>query len=166
MPTISAEEQQKAIDFTTAITELLEFVEKVVPHISEGEYLKQMDNCLVVNNNRTIVQQIQYLNGRVRDNALVQQHQRELDMPITQKRKVLTKGEKLASGKWCLCDRCDRLITKSYYGEHRNTELCKQIIITKKLTHSFKRTNTEREALLIAKIQNVGAKSYRRWLYE
>ena len=163
--TISNEEKQKALDFTRAITELLEFVDNVAPIVSEGEYLKACDNCLVVNENRTIIQQITHLTQQVRNNEIVRNEQRRSQMPITKQRIVLTRGEKLASGKWCLCERCDRLIGKNYYSQHRDTELCKTIKITKKLTHSFKRTNTDREALLIAKIQSVGAKSYRRWLY-
>ena len=163
--TISNEEKQKAIDFTRAITELLEFVDNVAPIVSEGEYLKACDNCLVVNENRTIIQQITHLTQQVRNNAIVRNEQRRSQMPVTRQRKVLTRAEKLASGKWCLCERCDRLIGKGYYSQHRETDLCKSIKITKKLTHSFKRTNTDREALLIVKIQAVGAKSYRRWLY-
>ena len=163
--TISNEEKQKAIDFTRAITELLEFVDNVAPIVSEGEYLKACDNCLVVNENRTIIQQITHLTQQVRNNEIVRNEQRRSQMPVTKQRKVLTRGEKLASGKWCLCERCDRLIGVGYYSQHRQTELCKSIKITKKLTHSFKRTNTDREALLIVKIQAVGAKSYRRWLY-
>ena len=164
-PTISNEEKQKAIDFTKALTELLEFVDNAAPLVSEGEYLRQMDNCLVVNENRTITQQITYLTQQVRNNEIVRNEQRRSQMPVTKQRQVLTRGEKLASGKWCLCERCDRFIGKGYYSQHRQTDLCKSIKITKKLTHSFKRTNTEKEALLIAKIQAVGAKSYRRWLY-
>ena len=164
-PTISTEERQKAIDFTKAITELLEFVDNVAPLVSEGEYLRQMDNCLIVNENRTIIQQITYLTQQVRNNEIVRNEQRRSQMPVTRQRKVLTRAEKLATGKWCLCERCDRLVGKGYYSQHRETDLCKSIKITKQLTHSFKRTNTDREALLITKIQAVGAKSYRRWLY-
>ena len=65
--TISNEEKQKALDFTRAITELLEFVDNVAPLVSDGEYLKQMDNCLVVNENRTIIQQITHLTQQVRN---------------------------------------------------------------------------------------------------
>mgnify|MGYP003636247875 FL=1 len=163
--TISNEEKQKAIDFTNALTELLEFVDDIAPLVNDGMYLKQMDNLNTLGKNRTITQQITYLTQQVRNNEIVRNEQRRSQMPVTRQRKVLTRAEKLASGKWCLCERCDRLIGVGYYSQHRQTELCKSIKITKKLTHSFKRTNTDREALLIVKIQAVGAKSYRRWLY-
>lgn len=166
MPTISKEEAIKSIEFTTAITELLTFVDDIAPLIDEGAYLKQMDNLLVCNNNRTIVQQIQFITQRVRNNEIVQNEQRRADMPITKQRKSLTRGEKLASGKWVICDRCDRMIGKGYYAQHRATDLCKTIKTTKQLTHSFKRTNTEQEAQLICKIQAWGAKHDKEWLYE
>jgi len=150
-PTISNEEKQKAVEFTKAITELLEFVDNVAPLISDGEYLKQMDNCLIVNENRTIIQQITHLTQQVRNNEIVRNEQRRSTMPITKQRKVLTRGEKLASGKWCLCERCDRLVGKNYYSQHRETELCKTIKITKKLTHSFKRTNHRKRSVVNSK---------------
>jgi|TARA_R110000803_G_scaffold142783_1_gene209053 hypothetical protein len=166
MPTISQEEAQKAIEFTNAITELLTFVDDIAPLIDEGAYLKQMDNLLVCNNNRSIVQQIQYITQRVRNNELVQNEQRRAVMPITKQSKFLTRGEKLASGKWVICEKCDRMVGKGYYAQHRGTDLCKTIKTTKTLTHQFKRTNTEREANLICKIQAWGAKHDKECFYE
>ena len=166
MPTISKTESEKAVEFTTAIRSILDFVDKIAPIIDDGDYLEQMDNLKIVNDNRSIVQHIQLITQRVRDNEIVRTQEQRSQMPITRQRKVLTRGEKLASGKWCLCEKCDRLIGKNYYTQHKNTELCKTIKITKNLTHKFKKTHTDREAELICKIQAWGAKWEKEWCYE
>jgi hypothetical protein len=53
MPSISQEEKQKAEEFTSAINELLDFVESVVPYIDDNEYLKQMNNLKTIHTNNS-----------------------------------------------------------------------------------------------------------------
>ncbi len=165
MPSISAEEHRKAQEFTTAINEVLAFVEQVVPFINENEYLTQMNNLKIINDNRTITQIVANLTSRVRNNELVEQERRRTALPVV-RRKALTDAEKLASNKYVLCEKCDRLISKSYYSSHQQNNVCKTIKSTKKLTKSFNKITTRDEALLIARIKGWGAKTHRGCFYK
>ena len=165
MPSISQEEKRKAEEFTSAINELLEFVESVVPYVDDNEYLKQMNNLKTINDNRSIIQITQQLTERVRNNEVVRFEEMRSRMTIA-KRKALTTAQKLESGEWCVCSRCDRIIRNNYLLQHQQLDICKNIRTTKKLTYGFKKQHTEREALLIAKIRAFGAKTHRGCFYK
>jgi hypothetical protein len=165
MPSISPEERRKAEEFTTAINELLDFVENIVPYIDDNQYLKQMNNLKTINDNRSIIQITQQLTERVRNNEVVRFEEMRSRMSV-KKRKALTTKEKLESGKWMICSRCDRIIMKDYLCRHQELDICKTITTTKNLTHTFKKQNTEREALLINKIRGWGAKTHRACFYK
>jgi predicted PP-loop superfamily ATPase len=165
MPSISQEEKRKAEEFTSAINELLEFVESVVPYVDDNEYLKQMNNLKTINDNRSIIQITQQLTERVRNNEIVREADTRSRMTIA-KRKALTTAQKLESGMYCICSRCDRIIRNNYLSQHQQLDICKNITTTKNLTYGFKKQHTEREMLLINKIRGWGAKTHRGCFYK
>ena len=168
MATISEHEKKKAIEFTTALNELLEFVESVLPHINEQEYIEQMNNLKKLNDNRitmNITQIVESITRRVRQNPFVVSQSNRSKMEI-RNRKCMSDADKIASGLYKVCDVCDRIISKDWFSQHKNTDVCVRIKQTKSLTKSFKKKNTHREQQLITAIQGWGAKTHRGCFYK
>ena len=98
MATISEHEKKKAIEFTNALNELLDFVESVLPHINEQEYIEQMNNLKKLNDNRiTMTQIVESITRRVRQNPFVVNQRNRSKMEI-RNRKCMSDAEKITSG--------------------------------------------------------------------
>ena len=160
MPSISAEERNKSVNFMNAINGLLNFVETIAPLIQENDYLEQMDNLKAVYDNRNITQIVEMLTQRVRNDPVVRQNDTRSRLSIKQKN-ALTDQEKLKSGKWLVCVRCDRIICKNYIETHINNNVCVRIKDSKALTKDFKKLDTTRETKLISAIRSWAVKTHR-----
>ena len=69
MPTITEEHKANAIEFTKSLNDLLDFVESVMPHIQENEYLKACNNLKILNDlrdNNGIIQYVEVMRQNIR----------------------------------------------------------------------------------------------------
>ena len=169
MATISESEKIKAVEFTIALNNLLDFVESVLPHINEQQYIEQMNNLKKLNDNKitkNITQIVETITNRVRENPLVVNQMNRSNMIVRRTQRKKTDAQKLASGHYKVCNLCDRIIHKHYMFQHKETDVCIRINQTKSLTKTFKKKDTAREQRLITAIKGWGAKTYRGCFYK
>ena len=143
-----------------AINGLLDFVETIAPLIKEKDYVEQMDNLKMVYDNRTMVEIVNIIAQRVRENPIVMQNDARSRLTIKQK-KVLTDQEKLKTGKWLICKNCDRIICKTYMNTHRENDVCRRVQDSKALAKDFKKLDTTRETNAISIIRAWAVKTHR-----
>lgn len=141
MPTISQEEKNKSIAFCSLMTEMMELIDDLSKDIPEGRYLELCDK-------------IKNLHNRATTNEIIVEHTRRSNMRVRARPRVLTDAEKLATGRWQVCEFCDKIISKKWYNNHINeTEYCKIARESKQLALTTKQHNNAAKTECIAKIK-------------
>lgn len=162
---ISSEQQEKSVQFINALNELLDFVEDVVPHVKESEYLKACNNLKILNETRNvnIVQYIQNIVNVVRSNEVVQQHTNRTKMKIKPEHTPLLDAEKLKKG-WKCCKNCDRLVKNLQV--HMESDVCRRTSQSKRITVKTNITENNDIIILIHKIRAWAIKTHRYKFYK
>lgn len=159
---ISKFEQEKSLAFTSALNELLEFVEEVLPHINEGQYLQACNNLKALNDNRSVIQHVERLMETVRQNEVTRAHERRTLMPIRPEFVELSDAEKLKRG-WRCCPSCDRLVRS--VTQHRKSDVCRRTKESKMLSVTAADSNVDNMMVLIHKIRAWAVKTHRYKFY-
>jgi len=130
---ITEQHKKTAEKFIKTINELMDFVDNIKTLIPEGEYLKACNTLKdhyklkdEIGNTRTIIEYVNDLTNNVRNDEVYRTFERRVRMKTKQKTEMLTDLEKIKTGKWVLCNKCDRIIKKEYMGEHRKNDVCKR----------------------------------------
>ena len=132
---ITEENQKVSIEFMNALNDMLEIIDNIAPLIGDNNYLQLCNNLKKLNENNskeTIIEYIEVVRERVRNNTIVRSQQRRANMKVKDNR-ILTDAEKLKNG-WHICNRCDRLVLN--LREHSWTDVCIRTHLTKKVSSS------------------------------
>jgi hypothetical protein len=132
---ITEANKKESVEFMEALTAMLEIIDNIAPLIGDGNYLQLCNNLKKLNENNTketVIQYIEVVRERVRNNVIVRNQERRANMKVKDNR-ILTDAEKLKNG-WCICNRCDRLVLN--LREHNFTDVCIRTHLTKKVSSS------------------------------
>tara|TARA_B110000285_G_C15120287_1_gene616688 strand:+ start:276 stop:770 length:495 start_codon:yes stop_codon:yes gene_type:complete len=162
---ITLEQREKSEEFINTLNELLNFVEDVVPHVKENEYLKACNNLKVLNElrNKPIIEYIHHVVEVVRSNNIVRQHNNRTKMKIKPEHIPLLDAEKLKQG-WNCCKKCDRLVKN--LEAHMNSDVCRRTTQSKKITVKTNITENNDMIILIHKIRAWAIKTHRYKYYK
>jgi len=152
---ITAENQRESIEFMNALNDMLEIIDNIAPLISDNNYLQLCNGLKKLNDNKskeTIIQYIEVIRDRVRNNRVVQNYEKRTRMKTKTKGEMLTDAEKLKRG-WCVCKKCDRLVLD--LPSHEFTDVCKRTAESKKLTHKSEGIDTSKETNMIHRLRAV-----------
>ena len=154
MPTITAENKNNAIEFTKRLTDLLDFVESVIPYIKENEYLKACNNLKVLNDLRehnTIIRYVEVIRENIRNTNIVQEQFKRTKMKVKSNDVIFNDAYKLTHG-WTCCPKCDRIIKD--ISNHNYTDVCIRTYDSKKISSSGRIYKTKDIMILIHKLRS------------
>ena len=152
---ITAENHRESVEFMNALNDMLEIIDNIAPLISDNNYLQLCNGLKKLNDNKskeTIIQYIEVVRDRVRNNRLVQNYERRTRMKIKTKDEMLTDAEKLKRG-WSVCSKCDRLVLD--INSHQFTDVCKRTTESKRLTHKSNSITTNNYTNAIHRLRAV-----------
>ena len=132
---ITADNKRESIEFMNALNDMIEIIDNIAPLISDNNYLQLCNGLKRLNENKskeTIIQYIEVVRERVRNNPVVQNHQARTRMKTKTKSEMITDAEKLKRG-WKVCSKCDRLVLN--LSSHQYSDVCKRTTESKKLTY-------------------------------
>tara|TARA_Y100000768_G_scaffold388678_1_gene386087 strand:+ start:400 stop:894 length:495 start_codon:yes stop_codon:yes gene_type:complete len=162
---ITLEQREKSEEFINALNELLDFVEEVVPHVKENEYLKACNNLKTLSElrNKPIMEYVERVIHVVRSNDIVSQHNNRTKMKIKPEHVPLLDAEKLKKG-WKCCKNCDRLVKNLQI--HMESDVCRRTSQSKKITVKTNITQNNDMIILIHKIRAWAIKTHRYKYYK
>jgi hypothetical protein len=137
--TASPETIDKAKKFMTCMTNLLNFVEDMVQFIPEGRYLEMMNLTkefygFKPNESITTTQWVHQVVETVSNNPVVLEQQRITRYTPKKYNEAMNDMEKLKSGRYAVCEKCDKIIAHSYMKQHITNGSCVRVDETKRLT--------------------------------
>tara|TARA_R110000824_G_scaffold303273_1_gene491023 strand:- start:1328 stop:1834 length:507 start_codon:yes stop_codon:yes gene_type:complete len=156
MSTISQDQKIKAEKFMRLINGVMELVDKVSSKIDEGEYLELCNNLrdLYKLNPRDNIGI--YLRDELENNDVVRENVRRSNMTIrTKKTEILTDYEKLKTGGYIRCEDCSRVVSNSYYRQHKRNGVCIKTTASKKISADTGLKDTSQQEDLICKITHI-----------
>tara|TARA_R110002124_G_scaffold155159_1_gene322298 strand:- start:4 stop:498 length:495 start_codon:yes stop_codon:yes gene_type:complete len=154
MPTITTENKNNAISFTNSLNDLLDFVESVIPHIKENEYLKACNNLKVLNDLRehnTIIRYIEVIRQNIRNTNVFQEQDRRTRMKVKPAAVIFNDAHKLTHG-WFCCSKCDRIVKD--ISNHQYSDVCIRTYDSKKVSSSTRKQTTTDIMILIHKLRS------------
>ena len=154
MPVITAENKNNAIEFTKTLTDLLDFVESVIPYIKENEYLKACNNLKVLNDMRghnNIIQYVEVIRQNIRNTNVFQEQVRRTKMKVKSTAVIFNDAYKLTHG-WSCCPKCDRIVMDVL--SHQYTDVCIRTYDSKKISSSGRKYTTSDIMILIHKLRS------------
>jgi len=166
---ITEEKQKESIEFMNALNDMLEIIDNIAPLISENNYLELCNGLKKLNDNKskeTIIQYIEVVRERIRNNPVVQNHQARTKMKTKTKSEMLTDAEKLKRS-WKVCGKCDRLVLN--ISSHQYNDVCKRTTESKKLTYKSNSITTNKYTNAIHRLRAVfirydGFKNYMKFI--
>jgi len=147
---------QQSVSFAGALSVLLDIIEEV--ELTDGQYLSACNALKYLHDNKTEII------TNIITNPVVEEHMRRAGRP-DRSRKFLTDAQKIAGGRHCRCDRCDRVIVKGSEEKHYERKICRATINSKKLSVKFKKTEVSKYINVITAIQDWGVKQKKEWAY-
>lgn len=132
---ITEANKKESVEFMEALNSMLEIIDNIAPLIGDGNYLQLCNNLKKLNENNTketVIQYIEVVRERVRNNVIVRNQERRANMKVKDNR-ILTDAEKLKNG-WNICNRCNRLVLN--LREHSFTDVCIRTNLTKNVSSS------------------------------
>tara|TARA_R100001463_G_C3421329_1_gene210284 strand:+ start:68 stop:580 length:513 start_codon:yes stop_codon:yes gene_type:complete len=141
---ISQQEQNKSVEFTNALNNILFIVENLLDKIDEKAYLDICNNLKVLNDNKetNVIQVIE----QVRRNPIVETHNRRTRLTVIDRSKHLIKKE--------ICPYCDTEV--KHIKLHMKTAKCLHIQRTKKLSALSQKLNTSDIYFMTEKLRGMG----------
>ena len=134
------------------LSSIQEYIELTSEFVKENDYLEQM------NNTKKLYDSIKRFNPtelitQLNNNPIVQAQRRVATMR-TQKERLQTDDEKMKSGRYTICEKCDTIVSRKFLPNHVKTVKCNEIYTTKKLVLSTKTVRTERYKNSIITLSN------------
>ena len=153
MPTITEEHKANAIEFTKSLNDLLDFVESVMPHIQENEYLKACNNLKILNDlrdNNGIIEYVEVMRQNIRNTNIVQEQLRRTKMKVKSNGVIFNDAYKLTHG-WKCCPKCDRIVKD--ISNHNYSDVCIRTYDSKKVSSTARKYNTSDVMIIIHKLR-------------
>ena len=151
--TISQEEHDKSRKFINLLNGLMEIVFNVSEKLEDSEYLTLCNNLRDLYHLDPTKNVGQALIERMEETEVVRENRLRNAMRIrTKKTEILTDYEKLKTDRYKRCPNCSRVITKSYFAEHKRSGVCIKTGSSKKLSAECGECDTRRQEDLICKI--------------
>tara|TARA_R110000787_G_scaffold160999_1_gene274515 strand:+ start:1923 stop:2453 length:531 start_codon:yes stop_codon:yes gene_type:complete len=152
---ISLTEQVRSAQFVKHLELLCGLIDEWSQLIPEGEYLKGMDTL------KELFEMGEYSHPEVGDetfrpaimrNTIVREHIARTNLRVMVEKRNLTDAQKLASGGYKCCKKCDRIISLQYEKDHLKTAVCWKIYRSKHLTQNIGDRDTSRYEAVITRI--------------
>ena len=158
---VSQEQQTRSTEFVAHLHTLISIIDDWTDHIPEGEYLKSMDTLKDLFEFKTDVDGSPLpLTVNDMTNTTIREHVSRATMRIRPDRRNRTDAEKLATGQFHVCHRCDRIIKTCNQRKHLNTKVCWKIFRSKGLTKDTAKRTTCRFETIITRITGAVLKDY------
>tara|TARA_R110000824_G_scaffold1467_2_gene7360 strand:- start:432 stop:950 length:519 start_codon:yes stop_codon:yes gene_type:complete len=141
---ITEENKIESIAFINALNDMLEIIDNIAPLITDNNYLQLCNNLKILNDNNskeTLIQYVEVIRTRIRNNAVVQNQEARTRMKCKTKNEMLTDAEKLKRG-WKVCYKCDRIVLNIH--THHYSDVCKRTTESKKLTFKSNSITTDK----------------------
>ena len=150
---------QQSVTFAGALQALLEIIEDV--DLNDGQYLTACNALKFLHDNKTT------LVNNIIQNPVVIEHFTRARRPQRRSEAILSDDEKLRSGHYCRCRKCDRIIQRGDYNmkSHQERMVCRTIYSSKKMSVNFNSTDIVNYMLVIGKIQSWGLRTGREWAW-
>jgi hypothetical protein len=154
---ITAQNQQEAKEFMSAINNLMAFVEVMSQHIPEGKYLEMMNELKTIYGfkpaeDTPITVFVQQAVVRVRATPQYGMYSQQAVMKLLGERTVITDARKLSSG-WKMCNLCDAIVKDM--KEHQLSRKCRIGKEAKCLCISTKEMDNIRLNTFITKLRSI-----------
>jgi DNA-directed RNA polymerase subunit RPC12/RpoP len=154
--TISQEEHDKSSKFIGLLNGLMEIVFNVSEKLEDNEYLTLCNNLRDLYQLDPTKNVGQALIEIIVQNEVVRENRLRTAMRIrTKKTEILTDYEKLKTDRYKRCPNCSRVITKSYFAEHKRSGVCIKTGSSKKLSAECGECDTRRQEDLICMITGI-----------
>jgi len=149
---------QQSVSFMGALTALLDIIEEV--DLNDGQYLTACNALKYLHDNKNTMV------AAINETSVVQEHAARARRP-ERHNEILTDSEKIASGRFCRCSKCDRIVGRGRANmeQHQMRKVCRGQFAAKKLAVDFNRTNVADYMNVITAIQNWGVKTGREWAW-
>ena len=146
---------QQSVSFAGALTVLLDIIDEV--DLNDGQYLSACNALKYLHDNKTeIITNI--ITNPVVEEHLVRAGRND------RSRKHMTDAQKIAGGRHCRCERCDRVIVKGSEDEHEARKICVETMKSKRLSVKFKKTDVAKYINVITAIQDWARKTRQHWV--
>lgn len=146
---VSQSEQTRSNEFVQCLHTLCGVIDSWAPHIPEGEYLESMN---------TLKELFEFKGDMERlcvshmTNPVIQEHVARTEMSIRPEKRHQSNADKLATGLYSCCRKCDRVVINVGMKKHLTTQVCWKVFRSKKLTHTIKKRNTSEYEAIITRI--------------
>jgi len=164
--TANAKTIEVSTNFVARCRCVLEYVEMTSKFVPEGIYLQQMNNVGALykmnpeDKKPTTVREL--FQAMFEEDPVYQEHARVLQYKPRKFKKEMSDAEKLKSGLYKKCVRCDKVISKGYYSKHIHNNSCVSVLKTKKLSKETNKLDTTRLSKFITSINAYKHEAIRR----
>jgi len=150
---------QQSVTFAGALEALLNIIEDI--DLPDGQYLTACNALKFLHDNKTTIVQ------RIVQNPVVVEHFTRARRPQRRSETIQTDSEKLQSGKYCRCRKCDRIVQTgaSSMNAHQQRVVCRKIFTSKTLSVDFQSTDLVGYMNIINAIQRWGLRSGKDWAW-
>ena len=150
---------QQSVTFAGALNALLEIIEEV--DLNDGQYLTACNALKFLHDNKTT------LVNNIIQNPVVIEHFTRARRPQRRSEAIMTDDEKLRSGHYCRCRKCDRIIQTGDYKMrvHQERMVCRTIYSSKRMSVNFNSTDIVNYMAVIGAIQSWGLRTGREWAW-
>ncbi len=145
----------KANDFISLMNTLIGTIDDISQFIPEGKYLEIMTNLLLLykkNPEESPTDIPGAVRGLLRENDVYIENARRTVFKAREYCTDMSDADKLKTGLYDKCVRCDKVITKTYMREHIHNNSCVRVKRTKKLSKDTNRLDTTRFSNFITSI--------------
>jgi len=145
--TASPETIEKAKKFMTCMTTLLNFVEDMTQFIPEGRYLEMMNLTKEMYGFKpddpiTMDAYLAQVVLTISSNPIVLEQARVVNYKPKKYNEAKSDMEKLKSGDYSICVKCDKVISNGYMRQHVHNGSCVRVDETKRLTKDTTKLST------------------------
>ena len=150
---------QQSVTFAGALEALLNIIEDI--DLPDGQYLTACNALKFLHDNKTTIVQ------RIVQNPVVVEHFQRARRPPRRSETIQTDSEKLQSGKYTRCRKCDRIVQTgaSSMNAHQQRVVCRKIFTSKTLSVDFQSTDLVGYMNIINAIQRWGLRSGKDWAW-
>ena len=153
----SADTVNRAKHFMSIITQMNDTIFDIQDKLNDGEYLSLMNNTKSLYDLRTSFETMTRVVFELNEHEIIQGENRRSKLEIKEKKR-LDEATALRLGTHCVCEKCDRVVEKTYYYTHKKTELCRKSFETKKLAKETQSLDTKNYTKAIVHIQSLKMK--------
>ena len=142
----SQKQKNISTDFISSLTKMLDSIERISDTIKEGEYLELMG----------LLKDLHKFKDKFNENVIVKQHRDRFNSAVRSEVAQMTREEKLASDKYELCTRCDRIVLSKNIHKHQRRAICESTLQKKRVSSLEGSTFINQKRLI--KIENTDYK--------